>query len=99
VIVTVGLELSIPTCSAMPPRQVMPSEGPDADAGESGFSTRVVDRMVSTRQAAVEAMTRPGEVVELEPAAQRPYAAMREVYADLTGFTDPLFRRVAAFGG
>lgn len=48
---------------------------------------------------AVEAMTRPGEVVQPDPAAQRHYDAMRKVYADLAELTDPLFRRMAAFGG
>ena len=47
-------------------------------------------------EAAVKTMTRPGEVVEPDPAAQRHYDEMMEVYAALTEFTDPMFRRMAA---
>ena len=49
-------------------------------------------------RAAVKAMTRPGEVVEPDTAAQRHYDQMMEVYADLAEFTDPMFRRMAAHG-
>ena len=49
-------------------------------------------------EAAVKAMTRPGEVVEPDPAAHRQYDEMIEVYTALTEFTDPMFRRMAAPG-
>ena len=48
--------------------------------------------------AAVQAMTRPGPVVEPAPSAQPHYDEMREIYTALTEFTDPMFRRIAASG-
>jgi xylulokinase len=49
-------------------------------------------------EAAVKAMTRPGEVVEPDPEAHRQYDEMMEVYAALTEFTDPMFQRMNAAG-
>ena len=49
-------------------------------------------------EAAVKAMTRPGEVVEPDPAAHRKYDQVMEVYTALPEFTDPMFQRMAAPG-
>ena len=49
-------------------------------------------------EAAVKAMTRPGEVVEPDPTAHRQYDQVMEVYTTLPEFTDPMFRRMAAPG-
>ena len=49
-------------------------------------------------EAAVKAMTRPGEVVEPDPAAHRQYDQVMEVYTALPEFTDPMFQRMAAPG-
>jgi sugar (pentulose or hexulose) kinase len=48
--------------------------------------------------AAVKAMTRPGERLEPDPPAQRHYNQVMGTYAALTEFTDPMFRRMAAPG-
>ncbi len=47
---------------------------------------------------AAAAMTRPGAVFEPDAGAQDRYRVIREVYAALPGFTDPMFRRMATLG-
>ena len=46
-------------------------------------------------EAAVAAMTRPGDRVDPDPAAQRAYEEVLAVYADLRPVTDPLLLRLA----
>lgn len=45
--------------------------------------------------AAVAAMVRPGEVFEPDPASQRQYDAVRDVYAQVTKHTDGLYEQLA----
>ncbi len=46
-------------------------------------------------EAAVAAMTRPGDRFEPDPAAHAAYDALVEVYADVPAATDPVLRRLA----
>lgn len=47
-------------------------------------------------ETAIKAMGRTGEVVEPKPASVRRYEEIRDVYADLTTWTDPMFERMAS---
>jgi sugar (pentulose or hexulose) kinase len=50
-------------------------------------------------EAAVAAMTHPGDGFEPDPTAHRAYDAVFDVYADVAGATDPVLRRLADLAG
>lgn len=76
-------------------RPVQRSAVPDAAGLGAAICAAVGHGVHPDVEAAVEAMTRPGEVFGPDPSARRRYREVRQVYRDLRDHTDPLHRSIA----
>lgn len=71
---------------------------PDAVAVGAAICAAVGSGVHVGFEAAMAAMTRPGQVFEPVPETQDRYAELRSTFAGLPEFTDPMFRRMAGLG-
>lgn len=74
------------------------AEMPDAAGLGSAICAAVGSGMHSDFSAAIEAMVREGHVFTPEPSAVEAYRGIAAAYDSLVGFTDPLYRHLAATG-
>jgi xylulokinase len=72
---------------------------PDAAAVGAAICAAVGSGAHVDFEAAMAAMTRPGQVFEPVRESQDLYAELRSTFAALPEFTDPMFRRIAGLGG